>query len=60
MHENESFAPGIISFASNIFKGNWAVHKFMHGILTHKKVWAKFSFISYFNNQAMFADILDC
>ena len=34
MHENENFVPGLI----------FSVHNFMHGVFTHEKYWAKFSF----------------
>ena len=44
MHENEDFASGMIFFAPEIAKGNWAVHYFMHGILIHEHFGAKFSF----------------
>ena len=44
MHENDSYAPGMIYFARNIFMGNYAVHSFIHRILIHENSWAKFSF----------------
>ena len=42
--ENEYFFPEMISFALEIFMGNWPVHYFMHGILIHEDLCGKFSF----------------
>ena len=44
MHENEDFAPGMIFFSGEIFKGSVAVQYFTHGNLWEKLLFHAWTF----------------